>query len=62
MERQFGVASAVLRALCWTMVMKRELVFYLSIYTPTPTYSHEIRVVIERLRSTSQGGLSQPPR
>lgn len=41
------------------MVMKRELVLYLSTYIPTPTYSHEIWVVIESLRSTPHGGLSQ---
>ncbi|MDF4350667.1 hypothetical protein P3435_23365 [Vibrio parahaemolyticus] len=52
----FGAASAVMRALRRSVVVKRELSqkaklsIYLSIYVPTLTYGHELWVVTERTR------------
>ena len=60
MDRQFGAASAVMRALYRTVVVKRELIrkaklsIYRSIYVPTLTYGHELWVVTERMRSRIQ--------
>ncbi|KAK0137077.1 hypothetical protein N1851_026739 [Merluccius polli] len=57
MDRRIGAASAVMRAMYRTVVMKRELSrksklsIYQSIYVPTLTYCHELWVVTERMRS-----------
>ncbi len=54
MDRQLGVASAVMRVLRWTVVMKKdlsqkaELSSYQSIYIPIPTYCHELWVMTMR--------------
>ena len=59
-DRRFGVASAVMRAMYQTIVMKMELSqkaklsIYLSIYALTLTYGHELWVVTERMRSLIQ--------
>ncbi|XP_057696067.1 uncharacterized protein LOC130918404 [Corythoichthys intestinalis] len=55
-DRRIGAASAVLRALNQSLVVKRELSrkaklsIYRSIYIPTLTYGHEIWVMTERTR------------
>lgn len=59
-DRRIGAASAVMRALHRTVVVKRELSrkaklsIYWSIYVPTLTYGHELWVVTERTRSRIQ--------
>ena len=56
MGRRIGAAGAVLRSLCRTVVMKRELSqeaklsIYWSIFVPTLTYGHEGWVMTERTR------------
>ncbi|KAK0140998.1 Receptor expression-enhancing protein 6 [Merluccius polli] len=56
MNRRIGAASAVMRALYQTVVVKRELSrkaklsIDQSIYVPTLTYGHELWVVTERTR------------
>jgi len=56
MDRWIGAASAVMRALYRSVVVKRELSrkaklsIYRSIYVPTLTYVHELWVVTERMR------------
>lgn len=55
-ERWFGVESAVLRALYWSIVVKRELSpisklsIYWSNYVSTLTHGHELWVMTERRR------------
>ena len=49
MDRRIGAASAVMRALYWSVV-----VIYRSIYVPTLTYGHELWVVTGRTRSRIQ--------
>uniref|UniRef100_A0A8C6PI18 Reverse transcriptase domain-containing protein n=1 Tax=Nothobranchius furzeri TaxID=105023 RepID=A0A8C6PI18_NOTFU len=59
-DRRIGVASAVMRALYRSVVVKRELSqkaklsIYRSIYVPTLTYGHEFWVVTEKTRSRIQ--------
>uniref|UniRef100_A0A8C6NUV0 Reverse transcriptase domain-containing protein n=1 Tax=Nothobranchius furzeri TaxID=105023 RepID=A0A8C6NUV0_NOTFU len=59
-DRRIGAASAVMRALYRSVVMKRELSqevkfsIYRSIYVPTLTYGHELWVVTVRTRSWIQ--------
>lgn len=59
-DRQIGKASAVMRALYRSVVVKRELsrkaklLIYRSIYVPTLIYGHERWVVTERTRSRIQ--------
>jgi len=56
MDRRIGAASAVMRALYRSVVVKKELsrkvklLIYRSIYVPTLTYGHESWVVTERMR------------
>ena len=53
-DRQIGVASAVMRTLHRSIVVKRELSrkaklsIYQSIFVPALTYGHELWVVTER--------------
>ena len=60
MDRRIGAASAVMRALYRSVVVKKELSrkaklsIYRSIYLPTLTYGHELWVVTERTRSRIQ--------
>ncbi|XP_070404401.1 uncharacterized protein [Nothobranchius furzeri] len=55
-DRWIGAASAVMRALYQSVMVKRELSqkakhsIYRSIYIPTLTYGHELWVVTERTR------------
>uniref|UniRef100_A0A3B3SJT4 PNKD metallo-beta-lactamase domain containing n=1 Tax=Paramormyrops kingsleyae TaxID=1676925 RepID=A0A3B3SJT4_9TELE len=59
-DRRIDAASAVMRALHRSVMVKKELSqkaklsFYQSIYIPTRTYSHELWVVTERTRSRIQ--------
>ena len=59
-DRQIGAASAVMRALNLSIVVKKELSqkarlsIYRSIYVPTLTYGHELWVMTERTRSRIQ--------
>ncbi|XP_048880792.1 uncharacterized protein LOC125748552 [Brienomyrus brachyistius] len=59
-DRRIGAASAVMRALHRSVMVKRELSqkaklsIYQSIYVPTLTYGHELWVVTERTRSRVQ--------
>ncbi|TWW69469.1 hypothetical protein D4764_18G0002750 [Takifugu flavidus] len=59
-DRRIGVASAVLRTLHRSIVVKRELSqkaklsIYQSIFVPTLTYGHELWVMTERTRSRVQ--------
>ena len=59
-DRRIGAASAVMRALYGSVVVKRELSrraklsIYQSIFAPTLTYGHELWVVTERTRSRVQ--------
>ncbi|XDV39599.1 hypothetical protein PO909_008816 [Leuciscus waleckii] len=59
-DRQIGAASAVMRSLYRSVVVKKELsrkaklLIYRSIYVPTLTYGHELRVMTERTRSWIQ--------
>ncbi|TWW79207.1 hypothetical protein D4764_10G0002370 [Takifugu flavidus] len=59
-DRRIGAASAVMRALHWSVVVKRELSrkaklsIYRSIFVPTLPYGHELWVMTERTRSQVQ--------
>ncbi|KAK0141388.1 Ankyrin repeat domain-containing protein 13C-A [Merluccius polli] len=59
-DRRIGAASAVMRTLHGSVVVKRELSrkaklsIYQSIYVPALTYGHELWVVTERTRSRVQ--------
>ena len=59
-DRRIGAASAVLRTLNRSVVVKRELSrkaklsIYRSIYFPILTYGHELWVMTERMRSRVQ--------
>ena len=59
-DRRIGAASAVMRSLYRTVVVKKELSrkaklsIYQSIYVPTLTYGHELWVMTERTRSRVQ--------
>ncbi|TWW67452.1 R2DM Retrovirus-related Pol polyprotein from type II retrotransposable element [Takifugu flavidus] len=59
-DRRIGVASAVMRTLHRSVVVKRELSrkaklsIYRSIFVPTLTYGHELWVMTERTRSRVQ--------
>ena len=60
MGQRIGAAGAVLRSLCRTIVMKRELSqkaklsIYRSIFIPTLTYGHEGWIMTKRTRSRIQ--------
>ncbi|XP_062296309.1 uncharacterized protein LOC134000829 [Scomber scombrus] len=60
-DRRIGAASAVMRTLHRSVVVKRELSrkaklsIYQSIFVPTLTYGHELWVVTERTRSRELG-------
>ncbi|XP_047467164.1 uncharacterized protein LOC125023726 [Mugil cephalus] len=59
-DRRIGAASAVLRVLNQSVVVKRELSrkaklsIYRAIYVPTLTYGHQLWVMTERTRSQIQ--------
>uniref|UniRef100_A0A8D0CHB3 Reverse transcriptase domain-containing protein n=1 Tax=Scleropages formosus TaxID=113540 RepID=A0A8D0CHB3_SCLFO len=59
-DRRIGAASAVMRSLYRSVVVKRELSrkaklsIYRSIYVPTLTYGHELWIMTERMRSRIQ--------
>ena len=59
-DRRIGAASAVMRSLYRSAVVKKELSrkaklsIYRSIYVPTLTYGHELWVMIERARFRRQ--------
>ncbi|TWW80182.1 hypothetical protein D4764_10G0012120 [Takifugu flavidus] len=59
-DRRIGAASAVMRTLHWSVVMKRKLSqkaklsIYQSIFVPTLTYGHELWVMTKRTRSRVQ--------
>ena len=59
-DRRIGAASAVMRALNRSVVVKKELSrkaklsIYWSIYVPTLTYGHELWVMTKRTRSQIQ--------
>ncbi|KAA0706920.1 hypothetical protein E1301_Tti002240 [Triplophysa tibetana] len=59
-DRWIGAASAVMRSLYRSVVVKKELSrkaklsIYRSIYVPTLTYGHELWVMTERTRSRIQ--------
>ena len=59
-DRRIGAAAGVMRSLCWSAVVKKELSqkaklsIYLSIYVHTLTYVHELWVVTERMRAPIQ--------
>ena len=54
-DRRIGaVSAAVMQALYWTVLVKKELSIYRSVYVPTLTYGHELWVVTERIRSRIQ--------
>ncbi len=59
-DRRIGAASAVMRSMYRSVVVKKELSrkaklsIYLSIYVPTLTYGHELWVMTERTRSRIQ--------
>ncbi|TWW71088.1 hypothetical protein D4764_17G0005710 [Takifugu flavidus] len=59
-DRRIGVASAVMRTLHRSVVVRRELSrkaklsIYQSIFVPTLTYGHELCVMTERTRSRVQ--------
>ena len=60
MDRWIGVAAAVMQALNWSIVLKKELSrkaslsIYQSIYVSTLTYGHELWVMTKRTRSRIQ--------
>ncbi|KAI3376476.1 hypothetical protein L3Q82_016941 [Scortum barcoo] len=66
-DRRIGAASAVMRSVYRTVVVKKELSrkaklsIYRSIYVPTLTYGHELWVMTERTRSRIQGGRNEFP-
>jgi len=53
--RQFGMASTVMQAFLWTIMVKKKLSgkamfsIYRSIYIPTVTYGHEVWEVTKRM-------------
>ncbi|TWW54789.1 hypothetical protein D4764_0289820 [Takifugu flavidus] len=59
-NRRIGAASAVMRTLHWSIVVKRELSqkaklsIYRSIFVPILTYGHELWVMTRRTRSRVQ--------
>ncbi|TWW77646.1 hypothetical protein D4764_12G0010360 [Takifugu flavidus] len=59
-DRRIGAASAVMRTLHWSVVVKRKLSrkakfsIYWLIFVPTLTYGHELWVMTERTRSQVQ--------
>ncbi|KAK3544336.1 hypothetical protein QTP86_009109 [Hemibagrus guttatus] len=59
-DRRIGAAAAVMRSMYRSVVVKKELSrkaklsIYQSIYVPTLTYGHELRVMTERVRSRIQ--------
>ncbi len=59
-DRRIGAASAVMRSMYWSVVVKKELShkaklsIYRSIYVLTLTYGHELWVMTERTRSRIQ--------
>ena len=59
-DKRIGAASAVMRTLRQSVVVKRELSqkaklsIYRSIYVPTLTHGHKLWVVIKRTRSRIQ--------
>ncbi|KAI3358951.1 hypothetical protein L3Q82_015333 [Scortum barcoo] len=59
-DRRIGAASAVMRSVYRTVVVKKELSrkaklsIYRSVYVPTLTYGHELWVMTERTRSRIQ--------
>ncbi len=59
-DRRIGAASAVMRSMYRSVVVKKELSrkaklsIYRSIYIPTLTYGHELWVMTERTRSRIQ--------
>ncbi len=59
-DRRIGAASAVMRSMYQSVVVKKELSrkaklsIYRSIYVPTLTYGHELWVMTERTRSRIQ--------
>lgn len=59
-DRRIGAASAVMRSMYRSVVVKKELSrkaklsIYQSIYVPTLTYGHELWVMTERTRSRIQ--------
>jgi hypothetical protein len=63
-ERRIGAASAVMRSMYQSVVVKKELTckaklsIYRSIYVPTLTYGHELWVMTERKRSRIQAAFS----
>ncbi|KAI3364208.1 hypothetical protein L3Q82_010807 [Scortum barcoo] len=66
-DRRIGAASAVMRSVYWTVVVKKELSrkaklsIYRSIYVPTLTYGHELWVMTERTRSADTSGRNEFP-
>ena len=63
-DRRIGAASAVMRTLNRSVVVKRELSckaklsIYRSVYVPILTYGHELWVMTERMRSRVQAAKS----
>ncbi|KAK3534060.1 hypothetical protein QTP86_001191 [Hemibagrus guttatus] len=59
-DRRIGAVAAVMRSMCRSVVVKKELSrkaklsIYQSIYVPTLTYGHELWVMTERVRSRIQ--------
>ncbi|KAI3363640.1 hypothetical protein L3Q82_001272 [Scortum barcoo] len=66
-DRRIGAASAVMRSVYRTVVVKKELSrkaklsIYRSIYAPTLTYGHELWVMTERTRSLDTSGRNEFP-
>ncbi|KAI3358431.1 hypothetical protein L3Q82_014864 [Scortum barcoo] len=66
-DRRIGAASAVMRSVYRTVVVKKELSrkaklsIYRSIYVPTLTYGHELWVMTERTRSLDTSGRNEFP-
>ncbi|KAI3369681.1 hypothetical protein L3Q82_024524 [Scortum barcoo] len=67
-DRRIGAASAVMRSVYRTVVVKKEelsrkakLSIYRSIYVPTLTYGHELWVMTERTRSADTSGRNEFP-
>ena len=60
LDTRIGKASAVMRALHYSVVMKRELSkktklsIFKAVFVPIPTYGHESWVMTERMRSQVQ--------
>ncbi|KAK3564249.1 hypothetical protein QTP86_012027 [Hemibagrus guttatus] len=59
-DRRIGAAAALMRSMYLSVVLKKELsqkaklLIYQSIYVSTLTYSHELWVMNERIRSRIQ--------